>query len=275
VFPFATRVTITSLNSWLRQRSNQLFRSAAGQGKQMKARSRRRLEVECLESRLLLSAVLGIPTDSHGNPVWLNPLPPRSILDTDRITNPNWASNLAGGLSGKLKTDPQILPDHANPANVERALAIAFGLTDAGSPGTFVEWRPVLAANGGITDLQSNLHGGLDQFDNNLVAISGTAIHPEDSGNDVNITHPFGSDAEFYVLPDNPQYLSLFAPPNFASAGGVAFTGSALTLGMLKSSSLGASRSWPLSEISTVLPALPPGGFTTSSRGFGIGGACC
>jgi hypothetical protein len=215
---FATPVTITSLNSWLRQRKYQLFRSAAGQKKPSRARSRRRPEVECLESRLLPSSVLGIPTDSQGNPVWPNPLPPVSILNT--VTNPNWASDLAGGLSGRLKTG--LNPD-INPANIERALAIAAGLEDAGSPGTFVEWRPVLAANGGITDMQSNLHGGLDQYDNNLVAISGTAIHPEESEDDVHVSHPFGSDAEFYVLPDNRQYLPLFAPTNFASAGGVAF----------------------------------------------------
>jgi hypothetical protein len=209
---------MTSLNSWLRQRSNQVFRSTAGQHKQLKARSRQQLEVECLENRVLLSSVLGIPIDSHGNPVWINPMP--AGLNTNPITNPNWASDLAGGLSGRLKTG--LNPD-INPANLERVFGIASGFVDAGSPGTFVEWRPILAANGGITNLQNNLHGGLDQFDNNLVAISGTAIDPDDSGDDVHVSHPFGSDAEFYVLPDNQQYLSLFAPTNYTSAGGVAF----------------------------------------------------
>lgn len=82
MFRFATRGTITSLTSWLRQRNTQFFRSATGPTKQSKARSRRRLEVESLESRILLSGVLMIPTDSQGNPVWKNPLPPG--LDTTK-----------------------------------------------------------------------------------------------------------------------------------------------------------------------------------------------
>jgi hypothetical protein len=45
------------------------------------------------------------------------------------------------------------------------------------------------------------------------VGVSGTAIMPDDSPNDVPFTHPFGYDFEFSIIPDQ-AYTSLLAPAN-------------------------------------------------------------
>jgi hypothetical protein len=59
------------------------------------------------------------------------------------------------------------------------------------------EWTPVFS----------------NEFDSNLVAISGTALRPKLSDEDVWFTHPFGFDWEFFVAPDS-QYTPLLAPSN-------------------------------------------------------------
>jgi hypothetical protein len=61
------------------------------------------------------------------------------------------------------------------------------------------EWTPILDSN--------------NEFDDEMVGVSGTAINLEDSQADLWFTHPFGNDFVFDIKPD-PQYLTLNGPNN-------------------------------------------------------------
>jgi hypothetical protein len=52
-----------------------------------------------------------------------------------------------------------------------------------------------------------------NEFDADIVGLSGTAILPSISTKDIPFSHPFGFDWEFFVAPD-PQYTNLLAPSN-------------------------------------------------------------
>jgi len=51
------------------------------------------------------------------------------------------------------------------------------------------------------------------QFERDIIGLSGTAVLPQLSSDDIPFTHPFGFDWEFYIVPD-PQYIELLAPTN-------------------------------------------------------------
>ncbi len=62
----------------------------------------------------------------------------------------------------------------------------------------YFEWGPVFGS----------------EFDSQLVGLSGTiAANPTYSGKDLPFTHPFGTDWEFFIVPDQ-NYASLLAPSN-------------------------------------------------------------
>jgi hypothetical protein len=66
------------------------------------------------------------------------------------------------------------------------------------------EWTPVLDPT--------------NEYDEQLVGLSGTVVSPEISGADNPFLHPFGFDFEFYIAPDTP-YSNLVAPPTKPDAG--------------------------------------------------------
>ena len=99
-----------------------------------------------------------------------------------------------------LKTDftnPAPPPDR-QPTDPDWASKVCGGSTFAHNPTPIFEWGPVFG----------------DEFDTQLVGLSGTIpFDPTISGNDMAFTHPFGTDWEFFVIPDN-NYAPLLAPSN-------------------------------------------------------------
>jgi hypothetical protein len=99
-----------------------------------------------------------------------------------------------------LKTDytnPTPPPDRqAN--DKDWASKVCGGSTFMHNPAPIFEWGPVFG----------------DQFDTQLVGLSGTIpFDPTISGGDVPFTHPFGTDWEFFIIPDD-DYAPLLAPSN-------------------------------------------------------------
>jgi hypothetical protein len=114
---------------------------------------------------------------------WLNP-PPQPLLDISQLNGSPWV-NPAFDTS-----DPNWS------ANV------VGGQTFDGSAAHKFEWVSVLNPD-------------VEQDDE--VGLTGTAIKPDDSGNDLPFTHPFGHDFEFTITPD-PAYADLLATANKNSA---------------------------------------------------------
>ena len=99
-----------------------------------------------------------------------------------------------------LKTDftnPSPPPDRqAN--DKDWASKVCGGSTFMHNPTPIFEWGPVFG----------------DEFDTQLVGLSGTIpADPTISGGDLPFTHPFGTDWEFFIIPDD-NYASLLAPSN-------------------------------------------------------------
>ena len=99
-----------------------------------------------------------------------------------------------------LKTDytnPTPPPDRrAN--DKDWASKVCGGSTFMHNPSPIFEWGPVFG----------------DQFDTQLVGLSGTIpFDPTISGGDLPFTHPFGTDWEFFIIPDD-DYAPLLAPSN-------------------------------------------------------------
>lgn len=101
--------------------------------------------------------------------------------------------------------------DYSNPAYATSdpawASNICGGQTFLDNRTPYFEWEPIFGS----------------EFDNPLVGLSGTIpADPTYSGKDSPFTHPFGTDWEFFIVPDD-NYASLLAPSNgctsFTAAG--------------------------------------------------------
>src|SRR5262249_735595 len=125
----------------------------------------------------------------------VNHMPPG--LNTDPVSNRTWAADLS---------------DHqAQHGPLDKEGLILSGEDElAGGTNTWMEWHPVFRAP----------KADIDQHDDNPVDLSGAALAPPASGEDANLTHPFGYDREFFLAPDNPKYLQLFAHENYGTIGG-------------------------------------------------------
>lgn len=92
------------------------------------------------------------------------------------------------------------------PANKEWAKVIAHNQTILEMGGPNWAWKPILDPN--------------NEYDENLVGVSGTVLSSQISPSDLPFTHPFGGDWECFVIPDGPGFepyglYDLNPPPNY------------------------------------------------------------
>jgi FIMAH domain len=109
---------------------------------------------------------------------------------------------LAMALLAPTATAQILQTDYSNPSfdtsDPKWSSNICGGQTFLENRTPYFEWQPIFGS----------------EFDSQLVGLSGTIpADPTYSGKDSPFTHPFGTDWEFFIVPD-PSYASLLAPSN-------------------------------------------------------------
>lgn len=98
--------------------------------------------------------------------------------------------------NGCLKTD---YPNPPDPTNKDWSAKIANNKIFLRNESPKWAWTPILNPD--------------NEYDSNLVGLSGTVVHSKNSPSDLPFTHPFGNDWECFVALDTP-YLPLIGPSN-------------------------------------------------------------